>query len=75
MNTKRKLFIDTEKKSDEFLRWYKDKKIKTKDVEILKQMYSDFQYKELLKLNPPKKLFGLYDLPCCDWLSYLDLNF
>ena len=55
MNTKRKLFIDTEKKSDEFLRWYKDKKIKTKDVEILKQMYSDFQYKEWLKLNPPKK--------------------
>ena len=55
MNTKRKLLLDTKKKSDEFLRWYKDKKIKTKDVEILKQMYSDFQYKEWLKLNPPKK--------------------
>lgn len=43
------------KKSDAFLKWYKDKNIKTKDVNALKKLYSDFQYKEWLKLNPIKK--------------------
>jgi len=54
MSTK-KLTFDSEKKSDAFLRWYEESQIKTKDIETLKKLYSDYQYKEWLKLNPIKK--------------------
>ena len=47
--------FSTIKKSDEFLKWYKQKKIKTKNTDLLKRMYSEFQYKEYLKLSPIKK--------------------
>jgi hypothetical protein len=43
------------KKSDDFLKWYKQKKIKTKNIDLLKKMYSEYQYKEYLRLNPIKK--------------------
>ena len=46
---------DTEKKSDAFLRWYEESQIKTKDIDTLRKMYSDYQYKEWLKLNPIKQ--------------------
>jgi len=51
----KKLTFDTEKKSDAFLRWYEENQIKTKDIDTLKKLYSDYQYKEWLKLNPIKK--------------------
>jgi len=54
MSTK-KLTFDSEKKSDAFLRWYEESQIKTKDIDALRKMYSDYQYKEWLKLNPTKK--------------------
>ena len=54
MSTK-KLTFDTEKKSDAFLRWYEESQIKTKDIDALRKLYSDYQYKEWLKLNPTKK--------------------
>ena len=55
MSTKIKLTFDSEKKSDAFLRWYEESQIKTKDIDTLKKLYSDYQYKEWLKLNPTKK--------------------
>jgi len=51
----KKLTFDSEKKSDAFLRWYEESQIKTKDIDALRKMYSDYQYKEWLKLNPTKK--------------------
>ena len=51
----KKLTFDSEKKSDAFLRWYEESQIKTKDIDTLKKLYSDYQYKEWLKLNPTKK--------------------
>ena len=47
--------FDAEKKSDAFLRWYKESQIKTKEIDTLRKMYSDYQYKEWLKLNPIKQ--------------------
>jgi len=51
----KKLTFDSEKKSDAFLRWYEESQIKTKDIDALRKMYSEYQYKEWLKLNPAKK--------------------
>ena len=51
----KKLTFESEKKSDAFLRWYEESQIKTKDIDTLKKLYSDYQYKEWLKLNPTKK--------------------
>ena len=50
----KKLSFNSIKKSDAFLKWYAEKNIKTGDVNLLKKMYSDFQYREWLKLNPIK---------------------
>jgi len=55
MSTKKKQTFDSEKKSDAFLRWYEESQIKTKDIDTLRKMYSDYQYKEWLKLNPIKQ--------------------
>ncbi len=51
----KKQTFDAEKKSDAFLRWYEESQIKTKDIDTLRKMYSDYQYKEWLKLNPIKQ--------------------
>ena len=51
----KKQSFDSEKKSDAFLRWYEESQIKTKDIDTLRKMYSDYQYKEWLKLNPIKQ--------------------
>jgi len=54
MRVKKSLSFNSIKKSDAFLKWYKECNIKSKDVSVLKKLYSEFQYKEWLKTNPIK---------------------